>query len=143
MSAVSSSSGTGRFNSGAARANGATDGRDNLRRSLAIKVSAVKRLKNDQRSYQRELEGFQTKLNGYLQRSHTAQTTAPATVTSEHQNELDELTISIRKQREFIDECRATIHDLSLKLEEAVQNLRAYMVRSYKETTVFVEKFLM
>lgn len=85
-----------------------------IKRQTGIKTRAVKRLAADVKSYLVEL--------------------------SEHQQALDRLSSSsssdagsIRRAREFVEECDSTIRDVRQKLQEAYQGLQTYLADVERE----------
>ena len=76
------------------------------RRALSIKVGSVRRLGADWRSYEKELSSYSAML-----RAAEAQRDASA----------------VKKHREFVEECAATMRDIRARLADAVQQLQTFM----------------
>lgn len=77
------------------------------KKSLTIKTGSVRRLGADYRSYQVEYDQYQRQLS--------------------QAQESQQDTHTVKKHRELVDECVATMHEISDKLTEAVTALQSFM----------------
>ena len=92
-----------------------------LVRQLTIKSSSLRRLRADELSYAEELRQLSYKLD-------VLQTAASADGLSA--DDLSDRRRAVVKQREFIDECRATQSDIKIRLDSALTELQTFVQRN-------------